>query len=222
MSQAPQYGRTVTAGADEELPTGDAVDAATSGAPLPAPPLSRAHARPQAVASRRSGLRCHEPHRRRRHALAQGPDGRGSSRTRSPIRATSPLSNGRSTAPSRRGYAATFPDEDVEVGDLGWSTELSAHGVRLVGRVGIPLVHRDGTHELRVLRAASRGSLLDDMEVRFALLRAHEWAPGNAAHRRGGSPRVEANGRVRRHRGRPPRRHRAMAPRTSRGHPRPS
>ena len=75
-----------------------------------------------------------------------------------------------------RGYAATFPDEDVEVGDLGWSTELSAHGVRLVGRVGIPLVHRDGTHELRVLRAASRGSLLDDTEVRFALLRAHDWA----------------------------------------------
>jgi len=76
-----------------------------------------------------------------------------------------------------RGYAVTFADEDVEVGDLGWSTALPGHGVRVVGPVGIPLLHRDGTHELRVLRAARRGSLLDDTDVRFALLRASEWAP---------------------------------------------
>ena len=76
-----------------------------------------------------------------------------------------------------RGYTATFTDEDVEVGDLGWSTSLQEQGVRLVGPVGIPLLHRDGTHELRVLRAAYRGSLLDDTDVRFALLRAREWAP---------------------------------------------
>jgi hypothetical protein len=46
-----------------------------------------------------------------------------------------------------------------------------------MGPVGIPLLHRDGTHELRLLRAAHRGALLDDTDVRFALLRASSWAP---------------------------------------------
>jgi hypothetical protein len=78
-----------------------------------------------------------------------------------------------------RGYIASFPDADVEVADLGWSTEVTELGVKLVGQVGIPLAHHDGRQELRVVRVARRGALLDDTDIRFTLLRVRDWAKGS-------------------------------------------
>jgi hypothetical protein len=75
-----------------------------------------------------------------------------------------------------RGYLALFPPVDAEIGDCGWSTELPDLDVRLVGPIGIPLVHADGTHQLRALRAGRGATLLDDVDIRFALLRAAEWS----------------------------------------------
>ncbi len=75
-----------------------------------------------------------------------------------------------------RGYRISFPERDVVIDDLGWSTDIDDLGVRLVGRVGIGLRHADGTHELRVLRTAPQRSLIDDVELQFTVLRAASWS----------------------------------------------
>jgi hypothetical protein len=74
-----------------------------------------------------------------------------------------------------RGYLELFPPVAAEVGDCGWATDIAELDVRLVGPVGIPLVHTDGIHQLRMLRAGRGSTLLDDVDLRFALLRAAEW-----------------------------------------------
>jgi hypothetical protein len=77
-----------------------------------------------------------------------------------------------------RGYLAGFPAVDAQVADLGWTTDDHEVGVRLIGQVGIALDHVDGMQELRVVRVARRGPLLDDAEIRFTLLRVRDWAKG--------------------------------------------
>jgi hypothetical protein len=77
-----------------------------------------------------------------------------------------------------RGYLATFDaTEDVEVADLGWSTDIDDLGVRLLGQVGIPVEYPTGARELRLPRVGRGNALVDDADIRFALLRAAEWAP---------------------------------------------
>jgi len=75
-------------------------------------------------------------------------------------------------------YVRMFGEIEVEIGELGWSTDLVDVGVRLLGPVGIPVVHANGELELRILRVAARLPLVDSVDIRFALLRAHEWATG--------------------------------------------
>jgi hypothetical protein len=73
-------------------------------------------------------------------------------------------------------YLRMFGAAEIAVDDLGWSTDLVDVGVRLLGPVGIPVVHANGTHELRILRIGARLPLIDSVDIRFALLRVHEWA----------------------------------------------
>jgi hypothetical protein len=61
-----------------------------------------------------------------------------------------------------------------------WATRVTALGVRLVGRCGLTVEDAAGTRELRVLRlgrGVPAGAFLDDVDVRFAVLRLHDWAP---------------------------------------------
>ncbi len=76
------------------------------------------------------------------------------------------------------GYLALFGDEPARAIDTRFDTTLDHLGVRLVGDVGLAL-ETDGGYELRVLRLGERGfsqTLLDDLDLRFVLLRAAEWA----------------------------------------------
>jgi hypothetical protein len=73
-----------------------------------------------------------------------------------------------------RAYLRMFGDARVEIHDLGWSTDLVDAGVRLVGPAGIATVAVDGTRSLRVVRLAGRR--IDSTDIRFAILRASEWA----------------------------------------------
>jgi hypothetical protein len=73
-------------------------------------------------------------------------------------------------------YLRMFGAAEIAVDDLGWSTDLVDVGVRLLGPIGIPVVHANGTHELRILRMGARLPLIDSVDIRFALLRAHDWA----------------------------------------------
>jgi hypothetical protein len=75
------------------------------------------------------------------------------------------------------GYLALFGDEPARVADLTFDTVLDDLEVRLVGPVGIPL-DTPGGPELRVLRLGDRGfnrPLLDDVDLRFAAVRAAVW-----------------------------------------------
>jgi hypothetical protein len=73
-------------------------------------------------------------------------------------------------------YARNFA-APVDVDDLMWSTEFPDLGVRLVSPVGIPLIHDDGTRELRMVRLGGRELLVDTIELQCVTLRAHRWAP---------------------------------------------
>jgi hypothetical protein len=72
-------------------------------------------------------------------------------------------------------YVRRFGAEEVEVHDLGWVTEFTDLGVRLAGQVGLAVVAADDRHEVRVLRLAAR-DLLDDVDMKFIILRAADWA----------------------------------------------
>jgi hypothetical protein len=79
------------------------------------------------------------------------------------------------------GYLALFGDEPARAVDTRFDTALDDLEVRLVGDIGIALETDDGC-ELRVLRVGERGfgqSLLDDVDLRFVVLRAASWAAGN-------------------------------------------
>jgi len=74
-----------------------------------------------------------------------------------------------------RAYVRMYGADAVEVHDLGWTTEVPALGVRLVGSVGIPVTDASGARVLRILRLGTR-ALIDDVEMRFLVLRAAAWA----------------------------------------------
>ncbi|MFM8236901.1 MAG: hypothetical protein ACKOBG_03970 [Actinomycetota bacterium] len=79
-----------------------------------------------------------------------------------------------------RTYLRRFGGVPVRVDDLGWSSDLADPEVRLLGRVGLAVVLPDGRPELRILRTtgdAGPRSLVDDVDLRFALLRTADWAP---------------------------------------------
>jgi hypothetical protein len=79
-----------------------------------------------------------------------------------------------------RGYLATFGDRSGVSADLGWRTHLDDVGVDLVADIGIAIELPDGGRELRRLQLGSRHAaspLLDDAQLRFALVRTEEWAP---------------------------------------------
>lgn len=85
-------------------------------------------------------------------------------------------------AAAGRTYLRRFGAARVHVHDLGWSNELPDPAVRLVGRVGLAVTGPDGKPEIRVLRTTGdlgSRSLLDDVDLRFALLRTTEWAPAS-------------------------------------------
>jgi hypothetical protein len=76
-----------------------------------------------------------------------------------------------------RGYLALFGDRPAGAIDLGFDTEVEPLGVRLVGDVGVAL-DTGNAFELRVLRLGTRGHdqpLVDDVDLRFATLRAAAW-----------------------------------------------
>jgi hypothetical protein len=78
------------------------------------------------------------------------------------------------------GYLALFGAEVARAVDVGFDTTFEALEVRLVGDIGIALETETGC-ELRVLRLGERGfgqSLLDDVDLRFAALRAAAWVAG--------------------------------------------
>jgi hypothetical protein len=76
-----------------------------------------------------------------------------------------------------RGYLTMFGERPGRAVDLGWRTELSELGVDLVGDPGIAFEPGTGGHELRILKVgARRGTLLDPVELRCALVRTQAWA----------------------------------------------
>ena len=79
-----------------------------------------------------------------------------------------------------RGYLETFGDRPGRAADLGWRTHLDELGVDLIADVGLAIELPDGGRELRVLQLGTRHAsapLLDDAQLRFALVRTEEWAP---------------------------------------------
>lgn len=83
-------------------------------------------------------------------------------------------------AAAGRSYLRRFGTTRVSVHDLGWSNELPDPGVRLVGRIGLAVTDPDDRPEIRILRTTGDigpRSLLDDVDLRFALLRTTDWAP---------------------------------------------
>jgi hypothetical protein len=79
-----------------------------------------------------------------------------------------------------RGYLETFGDRPGRAADLGWTTHLDDLGVDLVADVGIAIELPDGRRELRALQLGTRrpsAPLLDDAQLRFALVRTEAWAP---------------------------------------------
>src|SRR4051794_28573752 len=78
------------------------------------------------------------------------------------------------------GYLALFGDEPARAIDTRFDTALDVLEVRLVGDIGVALETDNGC-ELRVLRIGERGfnqALLDDVDLRFVVLRAAVWATG--------------------------------------------
>lgn len=83
------------------------------------------------------------------------------------------------------GYLALFGDEVARAVDLGFETVVADLEIRLVGDVGLAL-ETPGGCELRVLRLGERGfgqSLLDDVDLRFATMRAAAWTGTGATLR---------------------------------------
>ncbi len=80
-----------------------------------------------------------------------------------------------------RWYVQLFAETAVRSIDVEFETPLEAHGVRLVGPVGLAVEHASGDPELRVLRLG-RGPVpsepLASAEIRFAILRLGTWATG--------------------------------------------
>jgi len=83
-----------------------------------------------------------------------------------------------------RGYLEMFGDREGLCTDLGWRTHLDDVGVDLVADIGIAIELPDGGRELRALHFGSRrpnAPLLDDAQLRFALVRTAAWAPDQLA-----------------------------------------
>ncbi len=75
-----------------------------------------------------------------------------------------------------RAYLCRFGALAVDVHDLGWSTDLTDIGVRLVGPAGIATIDAQGTRELRIVRISVQPQVIDSVDIRFAILRASDWA----------------------------------------------
>jgi hypothetical protein len=88
-----------------------------------------------------------------------------------------------------RWYVALYQDHPVRSVDLAadatveaiddWATRVDALKVRLVGRCGLAVESADGRRGVRLLRlgrGVPAGDMLDDVEVRFAVLRLSGWA----------------------------------------------
>ena len=76
------------------------------------------------------------------------------------------------------GYLSFFGARPGRIADLGWRTTFPDLGVDLVGDIGLAIDSPDGRKELRALSIGSRKrTLLDDVDVRVALLRTEAWAP---------------------------------------------
>lgn len=83
-------------------------------------------------------------------------------------------------AAAGRTYLRRFGAVAATAHDLGWSTDLDEPAVRLLGRIGLAVVLPDASPELRILRTTGDTgprSLLDDVDLRFAILRTADWAP---------------------------------------------
>jgi hypothetical protein len=89
-----------------------------------------------------------------------------------------------------RWYVALYQDRPARTVDLGagdspdgiddWATRVADIGVRLVGRCGLAVEHDDGRRGVRLLRigrGVPNGDVLDDADVRFAVLRLAGWEP---------------------------------------------
>jgi hypothetical protein len=78
-----------------------------------------------------------------------------------------------------RGYLDAFGADAARVVDLGFRTALPELGVELSSNLGIAAELDDGGRELRkILVGARRDShLIDEIDVRIALVRTEEWAP---------------------------------------------
>ncbi|MGQ0825266.1 MAG: hypothetical protein ACT4OX_09615 [Actinomycetota bacterium] len=76
------------------------------------------------------------------------------------------------------GYLAHFGAHPGRAADLGWRVALPEVGIDLVGDAGLAIDTPDGAKELRMLSLSSRRrALLDDVDVKVALLRTAVWAP---------------------------------------------
>ncbi|HEV7525990.1 MAG TPA: hypothetical protein VGP92_13555 [Acidimicrobiia bacterium] len=78
-----------------------------------------------------------------------------------------------------RGYLDAFGETPARVVDLGYRTLLPELGVELSSGLGIAAELDDGGRELRKVLVGARrdAKLLDEVDVRIALVRTEEWAP---------------------------------------------
>jgi hypothetical protein len=74
------------------------------------------------------------------------------------------------------GYLRMFGADSVVAEDIGRSTDDAELGVRLSGTPGLAVRHADARAEVRVLRLGATGALVDDVDIKFTVLRAGEWA----------------------------------------------
>jgi hypothetical protein len=88
-----------------------------------------------------------------------------------------------------RWYVALYHDQPVRSVDIAadesidsvddWATRVDNLGLRLVGRCGLAVERDDGERGVRLIRlgrGVPPGEVLDDPEVRFAVLRLSAWA----------------------------------------------
>jgi hypothetical protein len=83
-------------------------------------------------------------------------------------------------AAAAAGYLALFGDVAARASDAVDPFSTSEAGVSLTGGVGIALDRADGGREVRALRIGHRADdgLLDDVDLRFGVLRIAPWAGG--------------------------------------------
>jgi hypothetical protein len=78
-----------------------------------------------------------------------------------------------------RGYLDAFSGTEARIVDLGFRTALPELGVELSSNLGLAAELDDGGRELRKILVGARREtkLIDEIDVRIALVRTEEWAP---------------------------------------------